>query len=366
MDHASFTHWMDTIDRAWVNRDPQLAADLFTEDALYQENPFDEPLHGREAIYQYWAKLPQEQDQIEFDYKVLEVTPTTGIASWTATFVRLPSGIKSRLEGVLVATFAEGSNRAHDFREWWHSQDYPSVRRVALITGASRGLGLTLAEFLAAQGYDLIITARGTEVLRAAADTLQIYGTRITALAGDVADAAHRRRLVETAESMGRLDLLMNNASILGPTPLLTLADYPLAELQNVFLVNTIAPLGLVQEALPLLKSSGGLVVNISSDAAVGGYETWGGYGASKSALDLLTRTLANELRDAGVGAVSVDPGDMRTVMQQQASPGQDISGIPEPAVTLPFWGWLLGQNVLDISGNRFQAQAEQWEILPA
>lgn len=366
MDHVTFTHWMDSIGHAWVTRDPRLAADLFTEDAVYHENPFDEPLRGREAIYQYWAKLPQEQEQIEFSYKVLEVTPITGIASWTATFARLPSGIRSKLEGVLIATFAEGSNRAYDFREWWHTQNQPSDHRVALITGASRGLGLTLAEFLAVQGYDLIITARGADALQAAAESLQTYGTHIISLAGDVADSAHRRQLAEVAESLGRLDLLVNNASILGPTPLPTLIDYPLGELQNVFTVNTLAPLGLVKETLPLLKNSGGLIVNISSDAAIGGYETWGGYGASKAALDLLTRTLANELREVGVGAVSVDPGDMRTVMQQQASPGQDISGLPEPAVTLPFWGWLLGQSVLDISGNRFQAQAEQWEVIPA
>ncbi len=366
MDLVTFTHWMDTIGRAWVTRDPQLAADLFTGDATYHENPFDEPLRGRDAIYQYWAKLPQEQDQIVFDYKVLEVTPTAGVASWTVAFVRLPSGAKARLEGVLIARFKEGSNRAFAFQEWWHTQNQPSDRRAAMITGASRGLGLTLAEFLAAQGYDLILTARGADALLSAANSLRAYGTRIIALAGDVADATHRRQLSEAAQSLGRLDLLVNNASILGATPLPALADYPLAELQNVFAVNTIAPLGLVQAVLPQLKHSGGLIVNISSDAAIGGYEGWGGYGASKAALDLLTRTLANELREAGVGAVSVDPGDMRTVMQQQASPGEDISDRPEPAVTLPFWGWLLGQNVLEISGNRFQAQAEQWEIASA
>ena len=366
MDHTTFTTWMDTIGRAWVTRDPQLAADLFTDDATYHENPFDEPLRGRAAITDYWAKLPQQQDQIEFDYTVLEVTPTTGVARWAASFVRLPTGEKARLEGVLIATFAEGAARAHGFREWWHVQNEMPSRRVALITGASRGLGFTLAEFLAAQGYALILTARGAEALHSAAQSLESYGTRIVALAGDVADPAHRRRLADAARSFGRLDLLVNNASVLGPSPLPALADYSLAALRDVLTVNTIAPLGLVQETLPLLKTSGGLIVNISSDAAIGGYEGWGGYGASKAALDLLTRTLANELRPAGVGVVSVDPGDLRTAMHQQAYPGDDISDRPEPAVTLPFWGWLLGQNVLDISGSRYQAQAEQWEAAPA
>jgi NAD(P)-dependent dehydrogenase (short-subunit alcohol dehydrogenase family) len=130
-----------------------------------------------------------------------------------------------------------------------------------------------------------------------------------------------------------------------------------------VFAVNVIAPVALTQLVLPLLKENEGLVINISSDAALGGYENWGGYGASKAALDLISKTQAGELREARVGVVSVDPGDMRTVMHQQAFPGEDISDRPTPDVTLPFWAWLLAQDHMDISGARFQAQAEQWRV---
>ncbi|MBZ0288166.1 MAG: SDR family oxidoreductase, partial [Anaerolineae bacterium] len=169
---------------------------------------------------------------------------------------------------------------------------------VALITGSSRGLGAVLAHFLAGQGYHLILTARRADVLDETAHSLDPYGGKVIVLPGDVVDSAHRRKLAQAAESLGRLDVLVNNASILGPTPLLTLNDYPLDELKSVFAANVFAPLGLVQETLPLLKASKGLVINLSSDAAVGGYETWGGYGSSKAALDLISKTLANELKN--------------------------------------------------------------------
>ncbi|HEY2737223.1 MAG TPA: SDR family oxidoreductase, partial [Thermoanaerobaculia bacterium] len=185
--------------------------------------------------------------------------------------------------------------------------------RTALITGASRGLGRTVAGFLAAQGYGLILTARGAEELAAAEQELRRHGGPVTALAGDVADPAHRRNLAEAAEGLGRLDILFNNASTLGATPL-----------------------------LPLLGASGGLVVNISSDAARGGYPGWGGYGLTKAALDLASATLAQEI--PGIGVVAVDPGDLRTRMHQDAFPGEDISDRPLPEVTLPFWAWLFGQ----------------------
>ncbi len=235
------------------------------------------------------------------------------------------------------------------------------MRRVALITGASRGLGATLAQFLARQSYDLITTARGRESLERATQTLEGRGGEVVAIAGDVADDGHRRRLVAAAESLGRLDLLVNNASTLGAAPLPGLADYPLDDLEHVFAVNVLAPLALTQLALPLLTARGGLIVNLSSDAAVGGYPGWGGYGASKAALDLITRTLADELR--GVGVVAVDPGDMRTEMHQLAFPGEDISDRPLPDVTLPFWAWLLGQDPMAVSGQRFRAQGETWEV---
>lgn len=251
-------------------------------------------------------------------------------------------------------------------RNGFHN-DSQTERRVVLITGASRGLGATLAGFLAGQDYDLVVTARGAEALKITAQALSNPGGDVIAIPGDVADADHRRQLVNAARELGRLDLLINNASALGPSPMPELADYPLDVLGRVFEVNVVAPIGLVQEALPLLKASHGLVVNISSDAAVGGYAGWGGYGASKAALDLASRTLANELRDAdaGVGVVSVDPGDMRTDMHQAAFPDEDISDRPLPEVTLPFWAWLLNQDPLAVSGERYEAQAERW-VVPA
>jgi NAD(P)-dependent dehydrogenase (short-subunit alcohol dehydrogenase family) len=231
---------------------------------------------------------------------------------------------------------------------------------VALITGASRGLGLTLAQFLAGQGYRLIITARGSEALNAAADKLKATGSEVVALPGDVTNPAHRAQLVEAANRFGRLDILVNNASLLGP--LAELSDFPLNTIEQVFAVNVFAPLALTQAALSLLKASGGLVVNVSSDAAGGGYPEWGGYGSSKAALDLLSRTLANELEDAGVAVVAVDPGDMQTEMGREAFGEEDNAERPLPEETLPFWAWLLGQNRRAVSGGRYQAQAERWE----
>lgn len=233
---------------------------------------------------------------------------------------------------------------------------------VALITGGSAGLGHTLAGFLAAQGYDLILTGRDGAKLAAAVAPLRRRGSHVEAVAGDVADPAHRRRLAEAVAERGRLELLVNNASTLGPLPMPALSDYPLDGLREVFEVNALAPLALIQELRPWLSKGRGLIVNLTSDAAVGGYEGWGGYGASKAALELLTRTLANELRPEGIAGVVVDPGDMRTQMHQDAFPGEDLSDRPLPDVTLPFWAWLLGQEPQAVNGRRFQAQAEQWE----
>lgn len=237
------------------------------------------------------------------------------------------------------------------------------MNRVALITGGSRGLGGTLAAFLAGQGYDLVLTARDAAALESAASSLETYGARVRPLAGDVADPQHRRHLVEAAWELGRLNVLVNNASELGPPGRPALAGYPLEALARVFDVNVLAPLGLVQEALPLLERNGGLVVNVSSDAALGGYPGWGGYGASKAALDLITLTLAHELGERGVGVVSVDPGDLRTRMHQAAFEGEDIGDRPLPEVTIPFWAWLLEQERSAVNGGRFQAQAERWEV---
>ena len=238
------------------------------------------------------------------------------------------------------------------------------MQRVALVTGASRGLGAVISDVLAGHGYDLILTARGAGELNVRVSELKKYDVQqVRALAGDVADSEHRQRLITAAQqAFGRLDLLVNNASELGPTPLPALADLPLLLFERVLAVNLLAPLALVQAALPLLRASGGLVVNISSDAAVGGYPGWGAYGASKAALDLVSLTLAHELSDSGVGVVSVDPGDMRTAMHQAAYPSQDISDRPLPDVTVPFWAWLLGQDPPAVTGRRYSAQAERWE----
>jgi NAD(P)-dependent dehydrogenase (short-subunit alcohol dehydrogenase family) len=239
----------------------------------------------------------------------------------------------------------------------------PSDRRFAVLTGGSRGLGATLAQFLAGQGFDLLLTARGQDALEETARTLTGFGTDVRTIAGDVADTRHRTRLRDEVAERGRLDLLVNNASELGPSPLPRLSDYPLKDLEQVYRVNAIAPVALAQLLLPYLARAHGLIVNISSDAALGGYAGWGGYGASKAALDLLTLTLAHELREDGVSAVSVDPGDLRTAMHQAAFLGEDISDRPPPEVTLPFWGWLINQSPASVSGQRFRAQSDRWEI---
>lgn len=231
--------------------------------------------------------------------------------------------------------------------------------KTALVTGASKGLGEVVATLLARRGYRLVVTARGTESLEDVARRLGEI-TRVVAVPGDVADPAHRRRLAEVAKELGGLDVLVNNASDLGPSPMPSLDAYPLDALRRVFEVNVIAPVALVQEMLPQLRS---LVVNISSDAAVGAYENWGGYGASKAALDLVSRTMAVELRDRGIAVVSVDPGDMRTDMHQAAFPGEDISDRPAPDVTVPFWAWLFATDPMSVSGRRFQAQGTTWEV---
>jgi NAD(P)-dependent dehydrogenase (short-subunit alcohol dehydrogenase family) len=236
---------------------------------------------------------------------------------------------------------------------------------VALLTGASRGLGETLGGFLALEGFHVIATARGGQALDAAARTWRAQGGSVEALAGDVTDPTHVVALRERVAAHGRLDLLINNASELGPSPLVELSRLSLSELRRVFEVNVVAPLALVQQLLPWLELAGGQVVNVSSDAAVGAYPGWGGYGASKSALDLVSRTLAEELRDRGISVVAVDPGDMRTAMHQAASPGQDISDRPLPSVTLPFWAWLLHRDPTAVSGQRFRAQSDRWEVPP-
>ncbi len=225
--------------------------------------------------------------------------------------------------------------------------------RVAIVTGASRGLGSVIARVLAGRGYDLVVGARDSSSLHDAARSFR--GGRVVTVPGDVTDALVRQRLVDAARGLGGLDLLVNNASELGGMG--PLAERDIMRVERVLQVNVRAPLVLIQLAIPLLAERRGLIVNVSSDAAQGGYPGWGPYGASKAALDLMTRTLAAELRERGVSAVSVDPGDMRTRMHQEAFPGEDISDRPLPDVTVPFWSWLFDQAPADISGERFAVQ---------
>jgi NAD(P)-dependent dehydrogenase (short-subunit alcohol dehydrogenase family) len=205
------------------------------------------------------------------------------------------------------------------------------MEAVAIITGGSRGLGRALAHDLVSRGWHVVIDGRDADTLFDAAADL---GSRAHPVAGDVADPRHRRRLVATAEDLGRLDLLVNNASVLGPSPLPRLRSYDLDALVEVLAVNVVAPLGLVQAAVPLVRASDGAIVNVTSDAAVEGYEGWGGYGASKAALEQLSRVLAGEEPDLRVWWF--DPGDMRTRMHQDAFPGEDISDRPDPTEVVP------------------------------
>jgi NAD(P)-dependent dehydrogenase (short-subunit alcohol dehydrogenase family) len=205
---------------------------------------------------------------------------------------------------------------------------------VAIITGASRGFGRALAIDLAKGGWDLVLDGRQADSLEDVGRELDGLGVSATRIAGDVTDADHRAALVGEAARRGSLDLLVNNASTLGPSPLPRLEAYPLEALRRVYEVNTVAPLALVQAALPLLRRSNGIVVSVSSDAAIEGYEGWGGYGSAKAALDHLHRVLAVE--EPQLRIYQFDPGDMRTEMHQAAFPGEDISDRPEPESIVP------------------------------
>lgn len=204
--------------------------------------------------------------------------------------------------------------------------------RTALITGASRGLGLALAHALAERGWNLIIDARSAEALHQAHASLSVF-THVTAIVGDITDPAHRRALAVAARANGGLDAIVNNAGILGPSPQPNLLDYPLDVLEQVYRTNVVAQLGVIQAAQTSLKP-GGRIVNISSDAGIEAYPGWGGYGSSKAALEHLSAILAAENPDLRV--YWVDPGDMRTQMQQQAFPGEDISDRPLPEISVP------------------------------
>jgi NAD(P)-dependent dehydrogenase (short-subunit alcohol dehydrogenase family) len=219
--------------------------------------------------------------------------------------------------------------------------------RVALVTGGSQGLGLALTTALAGAGWRVVVDARDGDALRGAAGGLP----GVVPVPGDVADPAHRERLAEAVTTAGRLDLLVHNASTLGPSPLPPLATYPLAEFERVHRVDVLAPLALTQLVLAHLRAVRGTLVSISSDAAVEAYPGWGGYGSAKAALDQLTAVLAVENPDLHVYAL--DPGDMNTAMHQRAFPGEDISDRPAPASVVPAL-WRLIRH--EVPGGRHRA----------
>jgi NAD(P)-dependent dehydrogenase (short-subunit alcohol dehydrogenase family) len=223
--------------------------------------------------------------------------------------------------------------------------------RTAIITGASRGLGLALARTLAGDGWTLIIDARTEEALENARAELSRY-TRVIAIPGDVTEPEHREDLAGAAREAGGVDALVNNASILGPSPQPDLLDYPLDALEEVYSANVISPLALIQAVGAELKQ-GARIINVTSDAAVEPYEGWGGYGSSKAALEQLSNILAAE--NPGLRVYRVDPGDMRTDMHQEAFPDEDISDRPLPEESVPGFIELLTG---DLPSGRYDARA--------
>ena len=225
---------------------------------------------------------------------------------------------------------------------------------VAIVTGASRGLGEAISTGLASTGWSLVIDGRDAGALAATEDRLALImaGDTLRAVPGDITDPDHRSDLVDAAAALGGLDLLVNNAGTLGASPLPAVADYPLDELRAALEVNVVAQLGLIQAALPLLLASPRpRLINVTSDAAVEPYEGWSGYGAGKAALEHLGAVLAVERPALTVW--SVDPGDLRTAMHQAAFPGEDISDRPEPATVVPAFLDLI---VSDRPSGRYRA----------
>jgi NAD(P)-dependent dehydrogenase (short-subunit alcohol dehydrogenase family) len=232
----------------------------------------------------------------------------------------------------------------------------PQQPPVAVITGASRGLGRALASALAHDGYRLVVDARDETALKAAVAGLPA-GTAVTAIAGDITDPAHRGELCRAAHALGGPSLLISNAGTLGASPLPAVADYPLDALREGFEVNVVAPVALTQLLLPGLRARGGAVLAITSDAAVEPYAGWGGYGAAKAALEQACNVLAAE--EVAVAVWWVDPGDLRTAMHQQAFPGEDISDRPLPESVVPAFRRLIAERM---PSGRYRAS----DLMPA
>ena len=228
--------------------------------------------------------------------------------------------------------------------------------KTALITGASRGLGLALAQALASRGWNLVITARGKAALEQAAKKLSAH-THVIAIAGDINDSHHRSALANAAQLLGGLDAIVNNAGTLGPSPQPALLAYPLDELERVYRTNVIAQLGVLQAVQHTLKPQA-IIINITSDAAVEPYDGWGGYGSSKAAFEQLSAVLAAE--NAQWRVYAVDPGDMRTVMHQRAFPGEDIGDRPLPETSVPGLLTLLDGS---LPSGRYQARDIEKEV---
>jgi NAD(P)-dependent dehydrogenase (short-subunit alcohol dehydrogenase family) len=236
---------------------------------------------------------------------------------------------------------------------------------VALITGASRGLGREIANAYARRGARLILTARGAEALEDTAAILR-RDTDVLTLPGDVADPVHAERLVRAGLArFGRIDILINNASVLGPTPMPRLDALPPGALEGIVRANVAAPLHLIQLILPQMRvRRRGVIINVTSDAAVEAYPGWGGYGISKAALEHLSRILAAELAGAGIRVYIVDPGEMNTEMHREAEPGVDLAHLPAPEVSAPAFVWLVEEETAPF--GRFSAQRMQAPPRPA
>jgi NAD(P)-dependent dehydrogenase (short-subunit alcohol dehydrogenase family) len=246
-------------------------------------------------------------------------------------------------------------------RAWLPSVEVMTTSPVAVVTGASRGLGFALADALVTAGYQLIIDARDETALRTAAADLrtrhQLPARAVLALSGDITDPEHRAGLADAAAGQGGASLLINNAGTLGASPLPALAEYPAAELLASFEVNVVAPIALTQLLLPDLRRLGGAVLSVTSDAAIEAYAGWGGYGAAKAALEQACHVLAAE--EPAIRVWWVDPGDLRTRMHQQAFPGEDISDRPLPGTVTPAFIRLITERM---PSGRYRAA----ELMPA